>query len=152
MKTISAILKFILGVLFAFSLLLAGSVAAARYFITKMTTPPPKPIFANDRPTSTTQSAIASPSAPAAATPQEAPPAAKPSPKPLPDGAYEARVSWPDGLILRDGSGADANRVGGLAYNEKVIVVEESGEWQKVRLSGSEKEGWVKAGNLERTN
>lgn len=151
MKTLSTILKFILGVLFAFSLLLAGGVAAARYFITKMTTPPPKPIFANDRPTST-QSAIASPSAPAAATSQEAPPAAKPSPKPLPDGAYEARVSWPDGLILRDSSGANANRVGGLAYNEKVIVVEESGEWQKVRLSGSEQEGWVKAGNLERTN
>uniref|UniRef100_A0ACD5GQH0 SH3 domain-containing protein n=1 Tax=Desertifilum tharense IPPAS B-1220 TaxID=1781255 RepID=A0ACD5GQH0_9CYAN len=59
-----------------------------------------------------------------------------------------------DGLILREASGTDANRVGGVGYNERVIVLQESGDkaWQKIRLNGSEQEGWVKAGNLERIN
>ncbi|MCD8485416.1 MAG: SH3 domain-containing protein [Desertifilum sp.] len=149
---LSAILKFILGVFFALALLLAGSVAAARYFITKMTAPPPRPVFANDRPAAL-QSAVAGQSAPTSSAAQPAP-AAAPAPKPLPDGAFEARVIWPDGLILREASGPDANRVGGVGYNERVIVLQESGDkaWQKIRLNGSEQEGWVKAGNLERIN
>lgn len=141
--------KFLIGFVLAIALLAAGGFAASRYLITKMTAPPPKPIFANDKPVGIAKK----PTTPAkAATPSPKPTA---SPKPtLPPGAYEARVSWPDGLILRDGPGADAISIGGVDNNTKVIVLEESPDkaWQKVRVGESTQEGWIKAGNITREN
>ncbi len=138
--------KFLIGFVLAIALLAAGGFAASRYLITKMTSPPPKPIFANDKPTQIAQKPSPSP------TPAASP---KPTPSPtptLPPGAYEARVTWPDGLILRDGPGADAGSIGGIAYNVKVTVLEESSDqaWQKVRVGDGSQEGWIKAGNLDR--
>lgn len=76
------------------------------------------------------------------------------SPKPLPAGAYKARIIWPDGLILRDAAGADAARIGGVAFNQEVVVLQESADqrWQKVSIADGELEGWIKAGNADRVN
>jgi hypothetical protein len=72
----------------------------------------------------------------------------------LPPGAYKARVSWAEGLILRDAPGADANRTGGVSFNQDVFVLKESDDqrWQKIRAADGELEGWIKAGNTQRVN
>lgn len=69
-------------------------------------------------------------------------------------GAFEARVTWPEGLALRGNPSYSASRVGGIDHNGEVIVLEESadGVWQRVRIVSTGKEGWVKAGNVERIN
>ncbi len=148
----SGLAKFFLGLFLAIGLLVGGGVLAARYFIAKFTAPPPRPVFANDKPTSPPPKATDPKvtASPAAASPTPA----TPSPKPLEPGAYPARVTQPIGLILRDNPGRDGARVGGLDFNARVIVLESSPdkEWQKVRLQGSDREGWVKAGNTERVS
>ncbi len=75
------------------------------------------------------------------------------TPKPLPPGAYHGRVIWPQGLGLRTEPQQDAQRVGGAAFNQKIIILEESNDkaWQKIRVEGTNQEGWVKAGNTERS-
>lgn len=74
------------------------------------------------------------------------------SPPPLEPGTYKARVTWQQGLSLRAEPNQNAERTGGLDYNQQIIVLEESADrnWQKVRLADGEQEGWVKAGNIER--
>jgi uncharacterized protein YgiM (DUF1202 family) len=72
--------------------------------------------------------------------------------KPLPPGAYKARVTWSEGLSLRDAPGSEAARIGGVTFNQEVFVLKESDDqrWQQVRLAQGEQEGWIKAGNIER--
>lgn len=86
-------------------------------------------------------------------TPTQSSQAAK-STKPLPPGAYPARVSWSQGLILRAEAKQDSERIGGVGFNQKIVVIEESEDkvWQKIRLEGSDKEGWVKAGNTQKVD
>ncbi|HEY9604967.1 MAG TPA: SH3 domain-containing protein, partial [Allocoleopsis sp.] len=79
----------------------------------------------------------------------------KATPKPLPPGAYKARVTWSEGLIVRDSPSVEGNRVGGVALNQEVIVLKDSpdGKWQQVRVTAEgEQEGWVRSGNVERIN
>lgn len=129
LKALSYITQFLLGLAIAIALVAAGSLASARFFMTKMTAPPPKPMFANDTPGKKQDSG-------------------------LPPGTYEARVTWPEGLILRDRPSYNSLRIGGIGYHERVLVLGESSDkvWQRVRVSDSFQEGWVKGGNTERTN
>jgi hypothetical protein len=151
----SGLIKFLTGFTLAIALLFLAGVGVTRYLMTKLSTPPPKPIFANDSPavnppSSAAQSPVSSPIAV-----QSSPVPSSPSPSPsLPVGAYIARVNEPIGLVLRDGPSLDAGRIGGLDYNDQLIVLGSSpnGEWENVRLEGSNVEGWVKAGNTERSN
>lgn len=46
----SGMAKFFLGFTIAIALMVGAGVAAALYFVTKLTAPPPKPVFANDKP------------------------------------------------------------------------------------------------------
>jgi hypothetical protein len=80
-------------------------------------------------------------------------PSQTPSPSPLEPGAYKARVIWQQGLSLRAEPSYDAERIGGLDYNQQIVVLEESADksWQKVRLADGEQEGWIKSGNTERS-
>jgi len=57
-------------------------------------------------------------------------------------------------LILRSEPNLDAERVGGIGFNSRVIVLEQSEDnvWQKIRLEGEEQEGWVKAGNTQKVD
>ncbi len=146
----SGLLKVFTGLFLAIALLAGGSFVAAQFLIAKLSTPPPRPVFSNDKPSSPTKVA-AKPKA--VSTDRPDPVDASPSPKPLPPGAYEGRVSQSIGLILRDAPGRDSGQIGGIEYNDKVTVLETSsdGDWQKVRLQSSDREGWVKAGNIEKT-
>ena len=145
----SSLAKLLLGFTLAIALLIGGGVAAALYFMNKVSTPPPKPLFANEKPEIKPQRPPSSTTPLPSATPT---PSETPSPKLLDPGAYKARVTWPQGLSLRSEPNFDAQRIGSLDYNQQIVVLEESADknWQRVRLEDSEQEGWVKAGNTER--
>ncbi len=155
--SLSGIFQFLIGFVLGISLLVGSGAAAAYYFFTKLAATPPKPTFAEEQPQ---ESPVSQPvSSPATAnSPQEQPsPSPTPSESPtpaLPPGAYKARVTWPEGLSLRDGPSLEANRIGGVAFNREIIILEVSSDqnWQKVRFPNSDREGWVKAGNVEKIN
>lgn len=146
------------------AILVGGGVATALYFMNRSAIAPPKPIYANDSPQVKAQ-APKTPAPNAQATSKlEATPTPTPTPtekpkteeatKALPPGAFPARVTWSQGLSLRAEPKAEAERVGGAGFNQKVIVLEESDDkvWKKIRIGDSNQEGWVKAGNLQQVD
>jgi hypothetical protein len=48
---------------------------------------------------------------------------------------------------------ANSPTTAGVGGNKKVIILEESADkkWQKIRIADTDKEGWVKAGNIQRS-
>ncbi|MEH2141853.1 SH3 domain-containing protein [Nostoc sp.] len=166
---LSSVTKFLLGFFLAIAVLVGGGVAIALYFVNRTGIPPAKPVFSNDSPSVKAQApkatepgggkpslkpgnqAQSSPTS--TSTPTESS-KATPSPKPLPSGAYRGRVSWAEGLSLRSQPNQEAEKIGGVGFNQKIIVLSESEDksWQKIRLEGSEQEGWVKAGNTEKVD
>ena len=54
-------------------------------------------------------------------------------------------------MSIRETADINAKRIGYVAFNRKVIVLEESPDkaWQRIRIDGSEQEGWVKSGNTK---
>ncbi|MDF5736276.1 MULTISPECIES: SH3 domain-containing protein [unclassified Nostoc] len=164
---LSGFTKFILGFFLAIAVLIGGGVAVALYFMNRTGIAPAKPIFSNDSPSvkaqapKTTQpgggKSALKPGTQTQSSPTSTPtesPKATPSPKPLPSGAYRGRVSWAQGLSLRSQPNQEAERIGGVAFNQKIIVLSESDDksWQKIRLEDSQQEGWVKAGNTEKVD
>ncbi|AVH73751.1 SH3 domain-containing protein [Nostoc sp. 'Lobaria pulmonaria (5183) cyanobiont'] len=166
---LSGFTKFILGFFLAIAVLVGGGVAIALYFMNRTGISPAKPVFSNDSPSvkaqapkatkpgegkSTLPSGTQAESSPTStSTPTESP-KATPSPKPLPPGAYRGRVSWAEGLSLRSQPNQESEKIGGVGFNQKIIILQESDDksWQKIRLEGSEQEGWVKAGNTEKVD
>lgn len=147
--------KFLLGISLAALILISGGVAAALYFLHRVTTPPPKPIFAND--TAEVKARGSSPTAPTATTSSNTQSntttnTSQDSSATLAPGTYRARVTWAQGLSVRSEPNVDAERIAGVGYNEEITVLETSSDnsWQRIRLENSEQEGWVKAGNVER--
>ena len=145
----SGLLKALSGCLVAIALIIGGGFLAAQYLITQFTTPPPKPMFANDKPPSTVEPAAI------VATPKPKPPQPTPTPSPKPSGSgYQARITLSEGLNVRSQPNANAERVGGVDFDEEITVLEESPdkEWQRVRGKTSAVEGWIKSGYAERIN
>jgi hypothetical protein len=147
-KRLSSIIQFIIGFFLGIAILAGGTTAFAYVFFTKMTNNPPKPTFSEEKAPKTAtsqenQASASSESQQAAATQEQ---------ENLPPGAYKARVSWADGLSLRSEASREAERIGGIAYNAEIVVLEESEDkqWQKVRLSEGTQEGWIKSGNIEK--
>ena len=129
--------KFLVGFILAILLLAGASAAAVLYFAAKLTRMPEKPIFQNEKPV--VQKVNTSPQ-PTNTTNE------------LDPGTYRAIVIEPIGLILRDIPSRNSNRIGGISYQEEVIVLEETSDrrWQKVRVDdGSDRIGWVSGGNTE---
>ena len=152
MKWSSGLVKLVLGFIIAIALLISGSVALALIFINRASSPPPKPIFANDSSAVKKAANITKPK-PSTPVANKTPAAkSKPSPPPSASGSYAARVTWNQGLSLRAEPSLEAERTGSLDYNQEVVVLQQSKDekWQKVRLEDGETEGWVKAGNTER--
>ena len=150
---VSTLAKLVLGGFLAIAIIACGGVAAGLYLINRNSTPPPKPIFANDKPPLVARRLATKKKAKSESKPiAKASPADSPSPQPLEAGAYRARVTWPDGLSLRSGPTSNAESIGSLGYNQKIVVLAESDNqrWQRVRLEDSGQEGWVRAGNTER--
>ena len=148
----SGLVKFLIGFFLAISLLLVAGGATAYYFLTKLSTPPAKPMYGNDKSVLKAKAAIASKkptptsSAPASPTPTAS--------TQLEPGAYIASVTWPEGLSLRENPSLEASRVGGVGFNQRVVVIKESDDkrWQQVRLENGEQQGWIKAGNVKRVD
>lgn len=145
--------------------LLAGGTAALGFvFFSQMVAPPPKPLFdaeKQEKDKNPKKEPVAKVSPVKTETKVASEPAkeeSKPEPSPqeqeekLPQGAYKATVTWPEGLSIRDQAGADASRIGGVMYNDKIIVLETTpdGQWQKIRIVGGTQEGWIKAGNIQK--
>lgn len=155
----SGLAKILIGFFLAVALLVGAGVATAYYFFTKLSVPPPKPLFANDtaavkgKPSPATVNKSSASSSPQASPSPTPTPSASPSPQ-LEPGAYRARVTWSQGLILRDQPSLDANRIGGVAYNQPLVVLKESDDkrWQQVRSEDGSQQGWIKSGNIERVN
>jgi Bacterial SH3 domain len=178
------LLKYILGVVLALGILVGGGVASTIYVLNRNSINPAKPVFDNDsvavkesaplinadktKPNSNSEEnkeidnkqedkkeAEAKDTKEVKETPKaKETPQVKETPKELPPGAYEGRVSWPQGLSLRKDPTSDAEKIGGVGFNNKVTVVEESSDkvWIKIRLEGSDQEGWVKAGNVKQVD
>jgi hypothetical protein len=159
----SNILKYTLGFLLAIAILAGSGFAVALYLMNRTSILPEKPVFSNDKsPTqanSTKQKVNKDTSQKVASTDNTPKPTPSPTPtsetdessKDLPPGAYQARVTWPQGLSIRGEADTNAERVGGVAFNSKVVVLEESPDkaWQKIRIDGTEQEGWIKSGNTK---
>ncbi len=128
------------------------------FFITQMSTHPPKPIFAEERggpkpiaakpkPKSKTAAAIPSP-APAAKDPLS-----PDAPDKLPPESYDAKVVWKDGLSLKKDPQLGAAKVGGVAFNAKVAIVKTSDDkqWVLIQSETNNLQGWVRAGNIDKS-
>ncbi|UBF28908.1 SH3 domain-containing protein [Kovacikia minuta CCNUW1] len=161
----SSLLKVLSGFFLAIALIAGGSYFAVQRVIAQFTAPPPRPIFPNDKPapkakpvkSSQPSAAAISPSPQPSATPSAAPsptPSAKPSAKKPESEGYRARIVISEGLNLREGPDRNSNRVGGVEYNDEITILEDSPdkEWQKVRVEGSNVEGWIKSGYAEKLN
>jgi len=161
-------------------LVLSGAIVARYFITKLTATPPkptfnktvvmapPKPKLATPEPAKQSSTPKASPSTKAVSVaktgtvnetitpkPSSSPsssPSPSASPSPSPTDGYRGRVVQPIGLILRNDPNSGSAQVGGIDYNQQVTVLEKSpdGVWVRVRLEGSQTEGWVKAGNVEK--
>jgi hypothetical protein len=150
-----------LGFLLAIAVLLGSSVAVALYFMNRTSIPPAKPLYSNDNPalktTNTSKVDVENTPTSELKTSVSPTPIVTPTTEPsekLPPGAYQGRVIWAEGLSLRSEPQQDAERVGSVAFQENIIVLQENEDktWLKIRTEGSKQEGWVKVGNIERVN
>jgi hypothetical protein len=130
------IVKFFIGIVVGISLLLGASAGVAYYFLNRLTVAPSKPIFAEEKPKPGTAN-------------QKSAAAQKDGLKP---GTYKAKITWSKGVRLREKPEQDAERVGSVAYDREVIVLETSKdkEWLQVQVAGDDLKGWVKAANVEK--
>jgi cytoskeletal protein RodZ len=154
------VLKFILGFALALAVLLGTGLTVALYFVNRTAITPPKPMFANDNPSNLTKktnpSSKSQPNVKSTTSPKSTPtatPTPTESPKSLPPGAYQGTVTWPQGLSIRAEPDVNSSSIGGVAGNKEVIILEESGDkkWQKIRIADTDQEGWVKSGNIKRS-
>ena len=168
-KRLSATVQFILGFVLGISLIAGISGAALFAYYKKMSVLPKRPVY--PEPTANLESEADTAETFADIEPIESiatdedelekssvvtnqteePEEVEPE---LPANAYRAVVTWPQGLSLRAEPSINAGRIGGIDANASIIILENSadGEWQRVRLPWSNQEGWVKAGNTERTS
>lgn len=153
------LIKFLTGFAMAIAILFFAGVSTSRYVIARLTILPPKPTFPNDTLSSPATPLPIAPS-PTTLAPDSvvvASPSLSPTPSVTPSPAvkgYQARVVQPIGLVLRDSPSRDSTQIGGIEYNEAVVVLETSadGEWLRVQLPSSNTEGWIKSGNTEKIN
>ncbi|MEM8779259.1 MAG: SH3 domain-containing protein [Cyanobacteria bacterium P01_G01_bin.49] len=165
MNRLSNVFQFLLGFFLGVILLAGGTASLAYVAFYRMSANPPKPTFTEEKPQEKTAQKSESDSEPVAndqketekveevsVTETEPEEVAEEEKETLPTGAYRAKVTWSTGLSLRAEPDFEAERIGGVGYNSEIIVLKTSpdGDWQQVRLSGSEQEGWVKAGNIEK--
>jgi Bacterial SH3 domain len=128
------------------------------FFITQMSTHPPKPLFAEERDGG-------KPSAKAKPKPKTAVGVtiASPSPvvedpnnpnavQPLAPEAYDAKVIWKDGLSLKQDPDPGSEKVGGVAFDAKVAIIEtsEDKQWVRIQSQTDNLQGWVRAGNIDK--
>jgi hypothetical protein len=152
-------IQLIIGILLGLSGLAAIAGGIGYYFfVTQMSTRPPKPIFAEERKTAKsetkpkgqtkTKTTTTKPTKPQDSTPEEQ------KDNKLPSTAYDAKVIWKEGLSLKQEPNVSSRKVGGVGYNEQVAIIKESDDkqWLLIRPENGDTEGWVRAGNIERSS
>ena len=155
LSAISSMFQFILGFVLGVSLIAAGVAGGAYYYFKKVSSSvPKKPIYTSGTPkiasSENQQTAVVE-------TEQESKPQPEVTPvvqNTVPEGAYYANVTWPQGLSLRAEPSINAQRIGGIGYNARILILKDSQDkkWQRVQLPGTKQEGWVKAGNIKRAS
>ncbi|XFA72410.1 SH3 domain-containing protein [Thermosynechococcaceae cyanobacterium Okahandja] len=123
------LLQWLLGTLLGLSLIVVAAAAIITPFIFNLLLSPPRPNVEVDQPQPVAESEAPTPSD---------------SPEPSPDPLKEGRVTYGEGLRVRDRPSRDAEALGGVEFHEIVTILERSsdGEWVKVRTQ-SDLEGWV---------
>ncbi len=156
LRVISNTLQFILGFVMGVSIIGGIGVGAGYYYFSRMSSNlPKKPIYEEETqnksqistsPTEESETIFAD----IPLFPGESNQA--PEPEKIPQNAYYARVTWPQGLSLRSEPSVNSTRVGGVGYNAKILILEQSSDqkWQRIQIPTSKQEGWVKAGNIKR--
>lgn len=149
-KSIAKVAQFILGFTLGIALLAGIGAGVAYYFLSRLAQTPPKPLFTEviSQPTpekTETEEEIDDLSVETATTPEVDSEI---------NTGYRARVTWSQGLTIRLEPSVDSERIGGVYYNQEIIILEDGldQEWQKVRVPDNGLEGWVKAGNVERVD
>lgn len=149
MNRLSGFFQFIIGFFLGVVLLAGASAAVAYVVLSKMSAPPDKPLFAEEK----KQQALAKK---ATATEQNKT-ATNPvtEVKSIPDSPtenYKAFVSWSGGLSLRAEPSTQSARLGSLPYKAEIMVLgtSDDGNWQRVKVISTDQEGWIKAGNIEK--
>jgi hypothetical protein len=130
------------------------------FFITQMSTRPPKPVFAEERDggksiakaKQKSQAKDGSVPMPAIPSPVAIDPNNPDAAQPLAPDAYDAKVIWKDGLSLKKDPDSGAEKVGGVAFDAKVAIVETSDDkqWVKIQSATDNLQGWVRAGNIDK--
>ncbi|MEO0375748.1 MAG: SH3 domain-containing protein [Cyanobacteria bacterium P01_A01_bin.17] len=126
----SKLAQLILGVFLGLAFIAGGLTIAGYFYFSQFSKAPPKPTFPNDDK--------------AAVTPKIA--------------AYEATVSYQNGLFLRPAPSTEAKAITVLDYRQPVRVVDISSDkkWQKVELELEKEDktqslvGWIGVDNIER--
>lgn len=142
MNILYNIFKFLIGVIMAVFILAGAGVATVLFLASSFTRLPERPTFPNDKTANVATAKPVSQQNKATNNQQDI----------LAPGSYRAKVTEPVGLILRDTPSRDAQRLGGIAYEEELIVLEESSDklWQRVKVTdGSDRTGWVSGGNTQ---
>ena len=126
------------------------------FFITQMSTHPPKPIFAEERGGVRSTATKVKPKVAPTAIPSPAPIAKDPlnpnAPDKLPPESYDAKVVWKDGLSLKKDPQPGAAKLGGVAFNAKVAIIKTSDDrqWVLIQSETDNLQGWVRAGNIDK--
>jgi uncharacterized protein YgiM (DUF1202 family) len=143
-------IKFILGVIIGIAAIGAIVGAGGYYFFTtNLSVQPKRPQFAEEIKPKPKPKPIATPKPTESEQPD---PKKEKEEKELPVGAYGATVIWEQGVSLRQEATDSSVKVGGVAFKEKVTVMQENTEktWVQIRNSDGTLEGWLKSGNVER--
>jgi uncharacterized protein YgiM (DUF1202 family) len=145
------LIKFILGVILGIAAL--GAIAGAGgyyFFTTNLSVQPKRPQFAEESKPKPKPKPIATPKPTESEKPVDQ--KKEKEEKELPVGAYGATVIWEQGVSLRQEATDSSAKIGGVAFKEKVTVMQENTEktWVQVRNSDGTLEGWLKSGNVER--
>lgn len=160
---LSRLVQYLLGFILGISLLaVSGAAAAYLLFFNRLSVSPPKPTFAEEKekqqsPQAANPESSPNPTATSSSDTLEKPKKPKLDPalqKKLEQdpGVYKARVTWPEGLVLRGAPSSQASRIGGIANNQEVILIEDSADqnWQKIHVLETDQKAWVRAGNVEK--
>ena len=143
--SISGIFQFVLGFFLGIFILSTSALGVAYYLFTKMTVVPDKPTFPEEK---------------TKAVSAEKPVEIETKTQSVFNetetelDTYRARVTWPQGLILRSKPTRQSVRLGAIGYNTEILVLQDSEdlEWQKIRQIKPNQEGWIKSGNIEKIN
>ena len=141
-----------------------GSIAGGvgyYFFITQMSTRPPKPVFAEERDggksiakakAKSQQPKDGTVPMPAVPSPVTIDPNNPDAAQPLAPEAYDAKVIWKDGLSLKKDPDPSSEKVGGVAFDAKVAIVETSDDkqWVKIQSATDNLQGWVRSGNIDK--